>query len=153
MMQGPTPCSSVRLTDERTLHASMTMLRRHLPLTATGYRCHTDALWRRLVGAAARHTTLEALGADLVDAPLANTVRGHLVAQVGVQDIPTGEQRWNDARAAVLPAWLQARPQEVAVDCHDEPYSGQVAPDDPAKWVCRGAAQAGTTAFYRCATA
>jgi hypothetical protein len=153
MMQGPTPCSSVRLTDERTLHDTMTILRRHLPLTATGYRCHTDDLWRLLVGAAARHTTLEALCADLVDAPHANTVRGHLVAQLSVQDIPTWEQRWNDAFAAVMPAWLQARPQEVAVDCHDEPYYGQVAPDDPDNWVCRGEAQAGTTSFYRCATA
>ena len=41
----------------------------------------------------------------------------------------------------------------MAVDFHDEPDYGRCDPDDPDNWVCRGEAQAGTTYFYRCATA
>jgi hypothetical protein len=48
---------------------------------------------------------------------------------------------------------LCQRPQAVAVDFHDEPYYGRCDPTDPANWGCRGEAQAGTTYFYRCATA
>ncbi len=152
-MGGPTPCQPIRLTDQHTLHDTITILRRHLPLTAAGYRCHTEDLWRLLVGAAARHTTLEAVCADLLDAPHANTVRGYLTAQVAPQAIPDLEQQWNTAFAALIPEWLRARPQDVAVDFHDEPYYGRCDPNDPDNWVCRGEAQAGTTYFYRCATA
>ena len=88
-MGGPTPCQPIRLTDQHTLHDTMTILRRHLPLTAAGYRCHTEDLWQLLVGAAARHTTLEAVCADLLDAPHANTVRGYLTAQLAPQAFPT----------------------------------------------------------------
>jgi putative transposase len=131
----------------------MTVLRRHLPLTADGYRCHTEDLWRLLVGAAARQTTIEAVCADLRDAPHANTVRGYLTAQLAPQAIPSLEQQWQTAFADLIPDWLRERPQDVAVDFHDEPYYGRCDPDDPDNWVCRGEAQAGTTYFYRCATA
>ncbi len=152
-MREPTPCRPAQLTDQQTLHDTMTLLHRHIPLTADGYRCQTEDLWRLLVGAAARHTTIEALCADLVDAPDANTVRSYLTTQLRAREILTQEHHWNDALTALLPAWLLARPQEVAVDFHDEPYSGRCDASDPDTWVCRGEAQAGTTSFYRCATA
>ncbi len=152
-MREPTLCRPIRLTDHHTLHATMTVVRHHLPLTADGYRCHTDDVWRLLSGAAARQTTIEAVCADLTTAPAANTVRSHLTAPLASLAIPDLEQHGNAALAARAPAWLQERPQEVAVDVHDEPYYGQVDPTDPANWVCRGEAQAGTTSFYRCATA
>ena len=152
-MREPTPCRPAQLTDQQTLHDTMTLLHRHIPLTADGYRCQTEDLWRLLVGAAARHTTIEALCADLVDAPDANTVRSYLTTQLRAREILTQEHHWNDALTALLPAWLLARPQEVAVDFHDEPYSGRYDASDPDTWVCRGEAQAGTTSFYRCATA
>lgn len=152
-MSGPTPCQPIQLTDQRTLHDTLSVLRQHIPLTADGYRCHSDDLWRLLVGAAARRTTIEAVCADLTMAPAANTVRSHLSAQLASQAIPDLELRWNVALAALVPAWLRTRPQAVAVDFHDEPYYGQVDPADPANWVCRGEAQAGTTYFFRCATA
>ena len=102
-MREPTPCRPGQLTDQQTLHDTMTLLRRHLPLTADGYRCQTADRWRVLVAAAARHTTLEAVCADLTDAPDANTVRGYLTAQLQARDIPTQEQHWNAALAALLP--------------------------------------------------
>ena len=112
-MGEPTPCRPGQLTDQQTLHHTMTLLRHQLPLTAAGYRCQTADLWRLLVAAAARHTTLDAVCADLVDAPDANTVRGYLTAQLPAQDIPAQEQRWNDALATLLPAWLLDRKSVV----------------------------------------
>ena len=53
----------------------------------------------------------------------------------------------------MLPDWLRGRPQEIAVDFHDEPYYGRDDPEDDDNWVCCGEAHAGTTRFYRCATA
>ena len=143
----------IPLTDQHTLHDSMTILRHALPLTAAGYRCQTADLWRIVLGAAARHTTIEAVCADLLAAPHANTVRGYLTAQLPPQIIPDLEPQWNAALATAIPDWLYQRPQAVAVDFHDEPYYGHAAPADPDNWVCRGEAQAGTTYFYRCATA
>src|SRR5919202_426185 len=152
-MGEPTHHRSIHLTDQRTLHDTMTVLRRHIPLTAEGYRCQTADLWRILVGAAARHTTIEAVCADLLSAPPANTVRGYLTAQLSPQGIPDLEQRWNTALATAIPDWLCTRPQAVAVDFHDEPSYGRSAATDPENWVGRGFAPAGTTYFYRCATA
>jgi Transposase DDE domain len=152
-MRGPTQCQPVKLTDQHTLHDTMTIVRQQFTLTATGYLCQTDDLWRILLTAAARHSTIEAACADLLTAPASNTVRGYLAAQLTPQTIGDLERRWNDTLALLVPEWLYARPQEIALDFHDEPYYGRTDPDDPNNWVCRGEARAGTTRFYRCATA
>lgn len=152
-MREPTPAQSVHLTDQQTLHDTMIVAQRHIPLTANGYRCQTGDLWRLLLAAAARRTTIETACADLTGAPDANTVRGYLTEQlppVGIVDL---EQQWNDLLRSLVPDFLRVRPQEIAVDFHDEPYYGRDDPDDPDNWVCRGEARAGTTRFYRCATA
>jgi hypothetical protein len=153
MMHEPTPARSIRLTDQQTLHDTMIVARQHIPLTANGYRCQTDDLWRLLLAAAAGQTTIEAACADLERAPDANTVRGYLSEQLPVAAIPDLEQQWNDLLRSLIPQWLCARPQEIALDFHDEPYYGRDQSDDPNNWVCRGEARAGTTRFYRCATA
>jgi hypothetical protein len=152
-MREPTPAQSIRLTDQQTLHDTMIIARQHIPLTANGYRCQTDDLWRLLLAAAARRSTIEASCADLPGAPDANTVRGYLTEQLPPASIPDLEQQWNSVLRTLLPDWLHARPQEVAIDFHDEPYYGRETPDDPDTWVCRGEARNGTTRFYRCATA
>lgn len=152
-MRGPTQCQPVKLTDEHTLHDTMTIVRQQFSLSAAGYVCQTDDLWRILLAAAARHTTIEAVCADLLTAPDSNTVRGYLAAQLLPQTIADLEQRWNDTLALLMPEWLSARPQEIALDFHDEPYYGRADADDPNTWVCRGEARNGTTRFYRCATA
>jgi hypothetical protein len=153
MMREPTSCRSIHLTDQQTLHDTMIMGRQHIPLNAEGYRCQTDDLWRILLAAAARGVTIESACADLSRAPDANTVRGHLTAQLPPRAIPDLEQQWNTLLRAVIPDWLRHRPQELAVDFHDEPYYGRDNPDDPDNWVCRGEARASPTRFYRCATA
>jgi hypothetical protein len=153
MMREPTPARSIRLTDQQTLHDTMMVGRQHIPLTATGYRCQTTDLWRLLLAAAARRTTIEAACADLPGAPDSNTVRGYLTDQLPPAGIPALEQQWNGLLRSLIPDWLRHRPQDVALDFHDEPYYGREQPGDPDNWVCRGEARAGTTRFYRCATA
>ncbi len=125
-MGEPTQRRPVPLTDQRTLSATMTLLRDHLPLTADGYRCQTDDLWRIVLAAAVRHATIEAVCADLLTAPHANTVRGYLTRQLTPPAIPALEAQTNTALATALPDWLSVRPQAVAVDFHDEPYYGRL---------------------------
>jgi hypothetical protein len=73
--------------------------------------------------AAARRTTIDTTCADLSGAPDANTVRGYLTEQLPPTAIPELKQQWNSLLRALIPDWLRARPQEVALDFHDEPYS------------------------------
>jgi len=153
MMRKPTPTQSIGLTDQQTLHDTMIVARRHIPLTANGYRCQTADLWRLLLAAAARHSTIEATCADLPGAPDANTVRDHLTEQLPPSRIADLEQQCNVLLPTLLPDWLRERPQELAIDFHDEPYYGQQQGEGSDTWVCRGQARAGTTRFYRCATA
>jgi hypothetical protein len=80
-------------------------------------------------------------------------VRGYLTEQLPPASIPALQQQWNTLLSALIPDWLRQRPQELAFDFHDEPYYGRSDADDPDTWVCRGEARAGTTRFYRCATA
>jgi hypothetical protein len=80
-------------------------------------------------------------------------VRGYLTEQLLPATIPDLQQQWNTLLSSLIPDWLRQRPQELAVDFHDEPYYGRSDADDPDTWVCRGQARAGTTRFYRCATA
>ena len=152
-MREPTSSQPIQLTDQQTLHDTMLIGREHIPLSANGYRCQTDDLWRILLAAAARGSTIEATCADLIQAPAANTVRDHLNDQLPPQSIPELEQHWNALLCALIPDWLRNRPQELAVDFHDQPYYGRHDPDDRDTWVCRGEARDGTTRFYRCATA
>ena len=152
-MREPTSAQSVGLTDRQTLHDTMTIARQHIPLTANGYRCQTNDLWRRRLAAAARRSTIETVSTDLSSAPDANTVRGYLNEQLPPSAVPELEQQWNDLLRTLAPDWLHHRAQEIAVDFHDEPYYGREQSDDDDNWVCRGEARAGTTRFYRCATA
>jgi hypothetical protein len=153
MMREPTSSRSIRLTDQQTLHDTMMIGQQHIPLSANGESCQTDDLWRILLAAAARGTTIEAACADLERAPDANTVRGHLAEQLPEASIPELQQQWNTLLSSLIPDWLRERPQEVALDFHDEPYYGRDDPHDPKNWVCRGEARALPTRFYRCATA
>jgi hypothetical protein len=141
MMREPTSNQSICLTDQQTLHDTMTIGQQHIPLSANGYRCQTDDLWRLLLGAAARHTTIEAVCADLTSAPDSNTVPGYLSEQLPPAGIVDLEQQWNSLLRCLIPHWLRDRPQEVALDFHDQPYYGREQPADPDNWVCRGEAR------------
>ena len=68
-MSEPTTAQSIRLTDEQTLHAPMLMGQQHIPLRANGYSCQTADVWRIVLAAAARRTTIEAACAELERTP------------------------------------------------------------------------------------
>jgi len=159
-MRKSAPARPAELSDRTTLNCTIDVLKKHFTLTAAGYLCQTDDVWQVAVTAAARHSTIEATCADLLGAPAGNTVRGYLHAGCPPSAIPALQTQCNAALASQLPTWLSAHPREVACDLHDVPYYGHQEPQDPARpqddpdyWICRGEARAGTTRFYRCATA
>ena len=127
------------------------MLAEHLPLQADGYTCTTADLLDVLLGVAANCGTIEAVCADLVGTPDAETIRGYLNEQLRVEDLPELERRLNNALAKELPSRLWRQGLDVAIDGHDRPYYGK-QPQALALWV-RGRARDGTTCFYRVVTA
>lgn len=141
-----------KLTDQATLDCTINVLKRHFDLSAAGYVCQTDDLYRVMVNAAAHCSTIEAACADVVNAPDSNTVRGYLNTQFTADVIRKLEQDCNRALSSQWPHWLWSSPLEMAADLHDECYYGESDDADPASWVCRGEKQKGTTHFYRCAT-
>jgi Transposase DDE domain len=142
-----------QLTDRRTLDFTIAVLERYFDLSAEGYICQTRDLYQVLVIAAARQTYIETVCNDLAGAPDGNTVRGYLNEQLTPDRIRIIQRDCNRTLASQLPAWLRDHPKEVAIDLHDVPYYGKDDLKDKDCWVCRGEARAGTTRFYRCATA
>lgn len=141
------------LTSQRLLDDTMTVLKTHIPLSADGYRCQTDDLWRVLLAAMAHQRSIEAACTDLATVPHPNTIRGYLADQWQPKEMPTLEAQVNAALRAALPDWLPQQPRHIAIDTHDMPFYGREDDPEVAAWVCHGQAKASTTAHYRCATA
>ena len=142
---------TLKLTEQKVLQHAHTVLVEHLPLQADGYTCTTDDLLDVLLGVAANCGTIEAVCADLVGTPDAETIRGYFKDQLRVDDLPELERRLNRALSDEIPprVWRQAR--DVAIDFHDRPYYGKQL-QVTGLWV-RGQARDGTTRFYRVITA
>jgi putative transposase len=143
--------SNLKLTDRKVLEYARTSLQEHLPLQAEGYKCSTEDLLNVLLGASVNSDTIESVCADLVEMPVAETLRQYLNEQLTVKELPELEKQLNAALAAEIPpsVWRQAR--DIAIDFHDRPYYGKTSQED-GLWV-RGKAKRGTTRFYRIATA
>jgi hypothetical protein len=140
-----------QLSDNDVLQHAKQQLMPHLKLKADGYVCTTDQLFDILLGVAASRDTLESLCAHLQTAAGAATIRGYLNQQLRAAELPKLERAINQALAHALPPSLRYRPQEVAIDYHDQPYYGKTE-QEAGLWV-RAAAKAGTTRVYRVATA
>jgi len=140
-----------KLTDQDVLQHARTCLQAHLPLQADGYVCTTNDLLQVLLGVAVNRGTIEAICADLVGTPDPETIRRYLNAQQRVADLPALLDHVNAALADQIPERVWASARDVAVDFHDRPYYGTRSQAD-GLWV-RGEAKAGTTRFYRVATA
>ncbi len=139
------------LTDTQTLLKARSILQEHLSLEATGYQCQSQHLYDVLLATCASGETLEAVCRDLVEAPEADTVRSYFNEQLTLEALPQLEQQLNRALSAEIPPRLLRKAQRIAIDFHDRPYYGKAA-QETAKWV-RGRAKAGTTRFFRIATA
>src|SRR5919199_233064 len=140
-----------KLTDHDVLLHARTRLQAHLPLHADGSVCTTTDLLQVLLGVAVNQGTIEAICADLLGTPDPQTIRRYLNAQLRVDDLPALLDHVNAALAEELPEWLWSSAHDVAIDFHDRPYYGTLA-QDTGLWV-RGEAKAGTTRFYRIASA
>ena len=75
---------TLKLTDQEVLQRAHTVLAEHLPLQADGHTCTTDDLLNVLLGVAANRGTIEAVCADLVGTPDAETIRGYFKDQLRV---------------------------------------------------------------------
>jgi Transposase DDE domain len=145
------PHDTPKLTDQAVLAQARARLRAHLPLHADGSVCTTDDLLNVLLGVAVTRGTIEAVGADLVGTPNPETIRRYLNSQLRPEDLPLLEARLNAALADDIPLRVWTHARDVAMDFHDRPYYGTRSQAE-GLWV-RGEAQAGTTYFYRLATA
>jgi putative transposase len=140
-----------KLTDDQVLEHASQGLDAHLPVAAEGYKCTKEVLLHVLLAAAARRCTIESACAELDSGPGAETVRQYLNAQLTPERLPELEASLNDALASQIPVRLHRKAQDIAMDLHDRPYYGRT-PQEEGLWV-RGRAKAGTTRFYRVATA
>jgi putative transposase len=140
-----------KLTDDQVLEHATQSLEAHLPVVAEGYKCITEDLLRILLIAAARRCTIESACAELSGGPSAETVRQYLHAQLTPERLPEFETSVNELLASQVPARLWRKSQDIAMDLHDRPYYGKTSQEE-GLWV-GGQAKAGTTHFYRVATA
>jgi putative transposase len=140
-----------KLTDQDVLAHARSHLRDHLPLHAEGSVCTTDDLLNVLLGVAVTQGTIEAVCADLVRSPDPETIRRYLNAQLRPADLLRLQAQVNAALADDIPLRVLTEARDVAIDLHDRPYYG-TSPQAEGLWV-RGEAKAGTTHFYRLATA
>ena len=125
------------LTSQRVLDDTMDLVRRHIPLKASGYRCQTADLWRVLLSAMTRTHSIEATCTALAGAPPPNTIRGYLARQWTPAAIPQLEAQSNAALRATIPAWVTTTAVEVAIDTHDCPFYGQIPEGDDTWWCGR----------------
>jgi putative transposase len=140
-----------KLTDDQVLEHASQNLDAHLPLVAEGYKCTTENLLHILLVAAARQCTIESACAELNNGPGAETIRQYLNEQLTPERLPELEASLNEALASQVPARLWRKDQDIAMDLHDRPYYGKTSQEE-GLWV-GGRAKAGTTHFYRVATA
>ncbi|MGI9173862.1 MAG: ISH3 family transposase [Rhodothermales bacterium] len=140
-----------RLTDTQTLRTARSMIERHLPLHANGYKCKSSHLYDVLLGVAASGETIQSRCQHLPGAPKADTVREYLNKQLTLDELTVLQDRLNEALSDKLPQRLRHKDQRIAIDFHDQPYYGK-AQQDQAKWI-RARARDGTTRFLRVATA
>lgn len=150
-MQNDTP----KLDQQQTLTFARELLQEHLALQADGYKCTTEGLLDVLLTMAASRDTIEATCCELDESASAEAYRCYLRQQLQLEDLDAIEERLNGALQAALPPETLQRlsdsAHDIACDLHDQPYYGK-AEQHEALWV-RGKAKAGTTRFYRLASA
>lgn len=120
-------------------------------LRCEGYVCQTAMVYDVLLKAASERVSLEAACSTLSGGADSNTVREALNKQLPVKRLCEQEAEMNHALQLKVPVVLREHALEVAFDSHDEPFYGKT----PLlrEYCCGGQAKAGTTHFYRIASA
>jgi len=126
-------------------------LKTHFEIEAHGYCCTTDMIYDILMKASAESSSLEATCADLEQVADSNTVREYVNQALPIQSLRTQEEQANQALASGVPASMERKGIEIAMDFHDEPFYGKQ--ENLRAVTCGGQAKKGTTHFVRIATA
>ncbi len=144
-----------KLDQQQTLNFARRLLQSHLDIDIDGYQCTSEGLFDILLMMAAKQDTLESTCSQLDQVPNAEAYRRYLRRQLSLEQLDPLEQQLNDALHAAIPQQIRQllsdRGHDIACDLSDQPYYGK-APQEEALWV-RAKAKAGTTRFYRIATA
>jgi len=134
------------------VHATtVSRLHTHLSLETEGWRCDTHQTLSLLVKAAATRSSLEGTWQDSDGVAHSNSIREQLNATLDVADLRQHEAEMNVALASAIPKDMWRGGLEVAIDLHDEPFYGKGLA--LRTYTCRAQAKAGTTHFFRIASA
>jgi len=126
-------------------------LNESMDLGMQGYRMKNELGWDILLKAGSEQRGLTSVSRELSDSVHHNTLRGHLNKCLDSHEIWKQEAEQNQGLAASLPQSLWGKSVEIAVDFHDEPsYSRNALVQT---YTCRSKAKAGTTHFWRVASA
>jgi hypothetical protein len=126
-------------------------LKKHLDIEAAGYICTTDMILDILLKASAECSSLEATCADLEQVADSNTVREYVNQAFPIKRLSEQEEQANQALADCIPASMERKGVEIAIDFHDEPFYGKQ--ENTRAVTCGGQAKKGTSHFVRIATA
>jgi putative transposase len=131
--------------------ASIKTAQAHLSINVNGYIVTSEMIFDVLFKAASERISIEAACKDLVEVADSNSIREQLNGCVAIEHLRSAEAEMNAALAANLPAALLRQRVEVAMDTHDEPFYGKS--EELRRYCCHSQAKAGTTHFFRIATA
>lgn len=123
----------------------------HVSLRTEGWRCTTEQTLNILIKAVADGSSLEAVCADAEELVDSNTLREQLNTALDVCQLRQQEAEMNAALGAALPVGMPRGGLEVAIDTPDEPFYGKTP--ELLTYTCAGQAKAGTTHFFRLASA
>ena len=139
------------LNAEDVLGMLLDRMEKHLSLKTEGYRSTTHETFNLLLSAVAEGSSLEAVCADSSGVVDSNTLREHLNVALEVYELRQQEAELNAALASAIPVGMPRGGLEVAIDTHDEPFYGKTP--ELLTYTCPGQAKAGTTHFFRIASA
>lgn len=126
-------------------------LKKCLDIKAAGYICTTDMILDILLKASVECSSLEATCADLEQVADSNTVREYVNEAFPIKHLSKQEEQANQGLADCIPASMERKGVEIAVDFHDEPFYGKQ--ENIRAVTCGGQAKKGTSHFVRIATA
>lgn len=126
------------------------VLKRHLPLATEGRKWTQDDIYRVLVDASVRASTVESVCDELENAPNARTVF-FWIRPIESQALRQLEGSLNQMLVDCLPPRLDYRPRQVAIDFTLIAYHGEPAREE--EEIRHSRAKSGTTHFHCYATA
>jgi putative transposase len=126
-------------------------MEKHLSVKTEGYRCSTGQTMNLLLKAVAEGSSLEAVCADSCGVVDSNTLREQVNGALPISQLREQEAQMNAALQACIPNGMPRGGLEVAIDTHDEPFYGKTP--ELRAYTCKTRAKAGTTHFFRIASA